>query len=141
MGRLIIPDELFDEMVSHARSCLPDEACGMLGGIAGKVRKLYALDNADPSPATYVIDPLDQLRAIRDMESGGLELLGIYHSHPDSPPLPSITDINRAFFPGSRELNYPGVAYVIVGLSGPAPEVKAFRIEEKGVVPVEIVRH
>jgi proteasome lid subunit RPN8/RPN11 len=141
MGRLVIPDELLDEMVSHARKSLPDEACGMLGGIAGQVRKLYALENSNPSPATYIIDPLDQLKTIKDMDSEGLELLGIYHSHPDSPPLPSITDINRAFFPGTRELNYPGVVYVIVGLSGPAPEVKAYRIEADGVVPVEIVRH
>lgn len=141
MGRLVIPDEILDEMVSHARQCLPNEACGMLAGVDGHVRKLYALENSDPSAATYTIDPTAQLRAIKDMSANGLELVGIYHSHPDSPPLPSITDINRAFFPGTRELNYPDVAYVIIGLSSPAPEVKAYRIMTEGVEGIEIARH
>lgn len=141
MSRFVLPDEVLDEMVSHARHCLPNEACGMLAGIDGHVRKLYALENSNPSAATYVIDPIAQLRAIKDISAEGMELLGIYHSHPDSPPLPSITDINRAFFPGTRDLNYPGVTYVIVGLSGPAPDIKAYRIEADGVESVEINRH
>jgi proteasome lid subunit RPN8/RPN11 len=113
----------------------------MLAGASGHARMLYALENSNPSAATYLIDPADHMRALKDMSDRGLELVGIYHSHPDSPPLPSITDINQAFFPGTKDLNYPGVAYVIVGLSGPSPEVKAYRIEADGVERVEIARH
>jgi len=141
MDRLVIPDELLDEMISHARNCLPNEACGMLAGFAGRARKIYALENSDASSVTYVVDPKAQLMAIRDMNSQGLDMIAIYHSHPDSPPLPSITDINRAFFPGTRDLNYPGVAYVIVGLSGPSPDVRAYRIMSEGVENIEIARH
>ena len=94
-GRLVIPDGLLDEMVLHARRSLPDEACGMLAGLSGRVSKVYTLENSNPSPATYVVDPVDQLKAIKDMSAEGFELVGIYHSHPDSPAVPSINVSRR----------------------------------------------
>lgn len=138
MGGLVISEEQIDEMVAHAVENLPDEACGMLAGLEGRVHKVYCLTNSNPSPVSYAVDTHDQIAAIKEMESEGLELVGIYHSHTESPPLPSITDIKRAFFPGTRDLNYPDAVYVIVGLSGPAPEVKAFRMEEDRVRMVEV---
>lgn len=138
MGGLIISEEQIDEMVAHAIENLPDEACGMLAGLEGRVHKVYCLNNSNPSPVSYAVDPTDQFTANKDIKARGLELVGIYHSHTESPPLPSITDIRRAFFPGTRDLNYPDVIYVIVGLSGPEPEVKAYRIGEGGVRMVEI---
>jgi len=141
MGDLVISRDHMDEMVAHARESLPDEACGMLGGLAGRVHRVYRLGNSDPSPVSYAVDPIEQLKAMKDMAESGTELVGIYHSHPGAPPLPSITDINRAFFPGTRDLNYPDVVYVIISLSGPAPEVKAFMIEREGVRTVELSLH
>ena len=129
-----------DEMLLHAAEAIPNEACGMLAGNDSKVRKVYKLRSLEPTPVSYVVDPHDQLRAIKEIDAEGMELLGIYHSHPDSPPVPSITDINRAFFPGTRELNYPQAAYVIIGLAGPRPEVRAYMIESDHVESVEIVR-
>ena len=56
----------------------------------------------------YTIDPREQLRAFRDMETGGEELVAIYHSHPITQPYPSPTD--RA------EAHYPEAFYVLVSL-------------------------
>jgi len=138
MDRIVIPPGLMQEMIAHARVSLPNEACGLIGGRGGRAERLYVLRNSDPSPVSYTADARDHMGAMKDMAARGMELMAIYHSHPDSPPMPSITDINRAFFPGTRELNYPGVVHVIISLSGPMPEARAYSIEAGGIRPVEI---
>ncbi len=128
MEELLISREHLDAVIAHCRSDLPDEACGLLFGRDSRVEHVRPILNTEPSPVSYSFDPSEQLRVMREMESEGFELLGIYHSHPDSPPIPSLTDIRRAFFPGTREPNYPSAVYVIVGLSEDLPEINAFLI-------------
>lgn len=71
-----------------------------------------------------MIDPREQLKAFRSIDAAGEELLGIYHSHPVSEPIPSPTD--RA------EAHYAGALYVLVSLRTGTPEVRAFRIDADG---------
>ena len=65
-----------------------------------------------------------------EIEDSGLELGAIYHSHTRSEPYPSQTDINLAF--------YPDAAYVIVGVAGEEPEVRAFTIRDGNVAAAEL---
>ncbi len=138
-GALTISRADYDAMVAHCKDSLPYEACGMLGGSAGQVEQLYRMNSSELSPVRYTVDPTEQLDAMKDMSSRSISLVGIYHSHPDSPAMPSLTDINRAFFPGTRELNYPGVVYVIVGLSDASADVRGYRIGTDGAQTVEII--
>jgi proteasome lid subunit RPN8/RPN11 len=78
----------------------------------------------------YAIDPREQLRAFRDMESTGEELVAIYHSHPVTQPYPSPTD--RA------EAHYPDAFYVLVSLRDRTPELRAYRVREGWVREVEV---
>lgn len=138
IDELQISEAHINAVLEHCRCSLPNEACGMLGGRADEVMSVFALTNANPSPVSYTIDPMQQLKVLRELEAAGQELVGIYHSHPQSPALPSLTDINRAFFPGTRELNYPGVVYLILGLSGAAPEINAFVITGEGIEKIAL---
>ena len=114
------------EMVSHAREDAPREACGILAGTGHRVLRIYRARNAQHSPASYSLDPEEQYRIFTDIEDRGLELVGIYHSHPSSPAAPSDTDIEQAY--------YPEVSYVLISLADPdEPQVRAFRITEEGV--------
>jgi len=80
----------------------------------------------------YTIDPRDLVRAFREMDERGEEIVAIYHSHPSSPALPSPTD--RADAADDRGLpRYPGVAYVLVTLMVEPAEIRAFRIERGAV--------
>lgn len=122
-------------MVEHAREEYPNECCGLLAGQGSQITRLFRGQNVDRSPFTYRLDPQEQLRLFKEIDETGLELLGIYHSHTQSPAYPSRTDIAKAF--------YPDAVYVIVSLqpaqgSGPGPEIRAFRIRDGLVTEEEL---
>jgi proteasome lid subunit RPN8/RPN11 len=113
-------------MLGHAKAEWPTECCGLLAGKDGVVNKIYKLGNQDGSRVSYLADPHQQLRAFEEMEDLGIELLAIYHSHPDTESYPSQIDMEKAF--------YPEALYVIISLKDPAGEVKAFRISREGEI-------
>ena len=117
-----IGQDLYDEMIEHAREEAPNECCGMLASRDGQLVKLYRARNAAASPLRYEIDGADQYRIQMDIYDADLELGAIYHSHTRTEPYPSQTDINLAF--------YPEALYVIVGLAGSDPDVRAFTIRD-----------
>jgi proteasome lid subunit RPN8/RPN11 len=127
---LTVTREQVAEMVEHARQEAPNECCGLLFGRDGRVERVFRGTNIDRSPRTYQMDPRELLEIPR-MEAQGLELVGIYHSHPASPARPSSTDVARAF--------YPDVAYVIISLATADPDVRAYRIADGQVRDAELV--
>jgi [CysO sulfur-carrier protein]-S-L-cysteine hydrolase len=121
---------LYDEMVDHARAEAPNECCGMVATSDGQAVKVYRAVNAAASPLRYEIDGAEQYRIQMDIDDAGHDLGAIYHSHTRSKPYPSQTDINLAF--------YPEALYVIVGLAGEEPEVRAFYIRDGQVTEAEL---
>jgi [CysO sulfur-carrier protein]-S-L-cysteine hydrolase len=111
-------------MLAHARREAPRECCGLLIGTPESVVRSVRARNLDTSPARYLIAPEDHFAAIRSARADGLDVVGAYHSHPSSTPVPSTTDIAEANS-GAEFL------YVIVSLvSG---DVRGYRIEEGNV--------
>jgi [CysO sulfur-carrier protein]-S-L-cysteine hydrolase len=121
---------LIDQMVNHARAEAPNECCGMVASSNGEAIKIYPAVNAAASPLRYEIDGAEQYRIQMDIDDAGHDLGAIYHSHTRSKPYPSQTDINLAF--------YPEALYVIVGLAGEEPEVRAFQIRDGQVAEAEL---
>ena len=111
-------------MLSHARACLPEEACGLLAGQSrgeeAWVEKVYCLENADHSASHFTIAPEEQLKAILDMRAHSLEQLGNWHSHPETPSHPSAEDIRLALDPTA--------SYLILSLAEDEPVLRSFRI-------------
>jgi [CysO sulfur-carrier protein]-S-L-cysteine hydrolase len=112
-------------IVAHASETAPSECCGLIGGIGNKATTIYQLRNITPNPElAYEAAPEDLFSAQRNMRERGETLLAIYHSHPRSnDPSPSATDVRLAY--------YPTATYLIVGLAGHDPVVKAFTISER----------
>ena len=123
-----IARQLIDELVAHAREDAPNECCGMIAARDGEAVRVYRARNAAASPLRYDIDSEDVLRVTQEIDDEDLDLGAIYHSHTRSAPYPSQTDVNLAFFPGRDESMWPGAIYVIVGVAGEEPEVRAYRI-------------
>ncbi len=119
-----------DDIVAHAREGFPNEVCGILAGVGRSVRRVLRARNTEPSPVSYYMDPGEQFRFQRLMRDEGLEMVGIYHSHPQGPPVPSQTDVELAFYDES--------VYVIVGFTGGRPDVRGFRIVDGDVSRVEL---
>ena len=95
-------------MVGQAQAELPNECCGFLAGTVadgvGRVTKGYPLVNEAASPVMYACEGRSLFNAHKDMRRLGIELLAIYHSHPTSAPVPSKTDLARAFWPEAMSL-------------------------------------
>lgn len=118
--------EHLQAMIDHARESAPAECCGLIGGTTeSKAVSLYRLRNVTSEPEVrYEAAPEDLFNAQRQMRKRGEELLAIYHSHPRAvEPTPSETDVNLAY--------YPSATYLIIGLAGTGPTVKAFNISER----------
>lgn len=88
----------YEEMLRHVAGQAPLEACGLLAGRDGQVEKVLLVRNQAQSPVRFVMDPYEQLAAFEWIDSQGLELIGIFHSHPDGPMGASATDIEEAAY-------------------------------------------
>lgn len=120
-------------VIDHALREAPDECCGMLAVRGGVVEKVYELENANPSPFSFEIDPKVLRETYLAIDDAGADMV-IYHSHTRSAPVPSQTDINFG-------VNWPGVEWLIVGTKGDVT-VQSWLISGKGVVtevPVEVL--
>jgi len=126
---LIAPD-LYAEMIAHAREEAPNECCGMIAVENDRAVRLYRATNAAASPLRYEVEPRDQYRIEMAIDDAGWELGAIYHSHTRSVPFPSQTDINLAF--------HPDAVYLIVGVAGEQPDVRAFSIRDGEVRDAEL---
>lgn len=91
----------YEKILEHAKSELPNEACGLIAGeINGEdktIKKVYLLTNIDRSNEHFSLDPKEQLSAVKDMRTQNLVPLGNWHSHPESPSRPSDEDKRLAY--------------------------------------------
>ncbi|HBJ25447.1 MAG TPA: hypothetical protein DDY65_05430 [Ruminococcaceae bacterium] len=91
----------YEKILKHAESELPNEACGLIGGVTEGgdklIKKVYLLTNTDHSNEHFSMDPKEQLAAIKDMRANGFVPLGNWHSHPESPSRPSDEDKRLAY--------------------------------------------
>jgi len=131
----------FRRVVAHCYDGLPDEACGLLAGPVdhegeptGVVNDVYPCANADASAVTFTVDSRDLIAAMRDAESRGLELIGVWHSHTHTDASPSATDV--------RQAPDPKWIYLLVSLRDGAPVMRCFRIRDGQIAenPIELDR-
>ncbi len=121
---LVLPAELRRRIEGEAMAAYPHEGCGfLLGALAGSdapspsdgtggdllVSRVRPAANArtDSPGNRYLIEPEEFLRALREAERDGLDVVGFYHSHPDAPARPSQFDRDHA---------WPWYAYLIVSV-------------------------
>ena len=133
---LVLSKELHDQMVAHCLDGYPLEACGLLAGVldsdsTATVAGLYPTDNVAASARVYEVDARGMLRADREAEAEGRQILGVYHSHTHTEAKPSPTDISQAPDPGWR--------YVLVSLRDAHPSVRSWRIRGGKIIEEPVV--
>lgn len=97
-----IDSEPWTEMVAHARETYPNECCGaMLGTTDGEQKSVSVairLRNAfeGAQAARYELRPEDLMAADKAARERNMDLIGIYHSHPDCDAYFSKTDLQNS---------------------------------------------
>lgn len=128
--------EVYNTIIKHGKQGLPNEACGLLGGVVVEsvtyVKKVYCLTNIDASREHFSMDPKEQFAAIKDIRSNDLQLIGNFHSHPETPARPSEEDKRLAY---DTKLLYG----IISLMDEDAPVLKMFHINGVKEVTVEEV--
>jgi len=123
-----IKKDALEHIVAHAEMDAPVEACGYLFGSADVVEWALAVANVEDREDHFTFDPQEQYEAYERSARLGIEIVGIYHSHPSTPAVPSAEDIRLALD--------PGLLHLIISLMGGEKRAKAFWIR-KGEVEEE----
>lgn len=95
---LKLKPEHWQAMHQHVSSQAPLEACGLLAGKGDSVESVLSVHNADKSPIRFRMEAQEQYQAFEWIDAEGLELVGIFHSHPSGPDTASPTDIAEAAY-------------------------------------------
>ena len=121
MHSIQLASKALDQILSHAASAHPQECCGIMLGEGGRIVQAVSAGNVHPEPERHFeIDPAALIAAHKAERSGGMQVIGYYHSHPTGDPRPSVTD--RASSAGD------GRVWAIVAKG----ELRLFRDGEEG---------
>ena len=138
VDKLIMKRSDYERILAHAQGGLPNEMCGLLAGTVdpatetalatGTVEHVYLLTNLDASNEHFTMDPKEQLAAVKDARAHGWDLLGNWHSHPETPARPSVEDKRLAYDPTT--------CYLILSLEDAEhPALNAYHIGRDGFAP------
>ena len=132
-----IPAPLREELIDWLRSAAPNEGCGVLVARAvaedgGVPSRFVGMRNVAESPFRYLMDPMEQLELLEEIDENDEVVWAIVHSHVESPPYPSPTDIGLAAFPEA--------IYLLASFASEPPEVRAWTIVDGAVNEVVLER-
>ncbi len=166
---LIIPSDIWKNMIEHARDLDPHECCGILAGNDNAITEHYRITNVlatmseaelarfdqaklsdlkrlspeERADIAFQMDAQEMSQAQKAIRQKGITLTAFYHSHTFSPARPSSTDIKIAMeFESYREkLNIPEPVHVIISLQDKTtPVIRAYRIQDSTATEVPVER-
>ena len=123
-----ITDAQLKQIYAHAKETYPHECCGFLLGVfdeGGLVRQVQRTVNQNKERTDrFIIDPQEFAQTQMVADAAGLDIIGVYHSHPDWPPIPSQTDMESA---------WEEVYYLIVSVHEGRPfNTNVWRLADEG---------
>ena len=122
---LTVSNDLIEQINKHVEQAYPEEGAGFLIGVEGEVKQILSLPNAREDEARhnrFLITPEEYLKAELAADRLGLSLIGVFHSHPDCPNIPSEYD---------REWAQPFFSYIITRVDeGKAVNSRSWRLLE-----------
>ncbi len=132
MSFLRLSHQQMRELAQLALDRKPYEVCGLIVGIGYEAKQIIPIDNISENPALhYQMEPTQLLQALKSIDEQEQQLLAIFHSHPNSDPIPSPTDV--------AEWQYPKAIQLIISLKHYPPRLQAWEIKDGQVNPVDIV--
>ncbi|MPZ18591.1 MAG: hypothetical protein GEV06_11860 [Luteitalea sp.] len=105
--RVSVARQVIERITEHARAEWPNECCGLILGTDERIDEAVPARNLQASSSRFLVDPADHLAAVRRARATGRRVVGAYHSHPNTPPVPSPRDLEEA--------SYTEFVYLICG--------------------------
>lgn len=127
-----IPRKLINQILEQSQQSPGKEICGLISSLNNHPENCYPVTNTSTEPEhRYLMDPRQQIDTLRGMRERGEELYAIYHSHPESPPLPSTEDLRLAA--------YPEALHIIVSISTAGTlQMRGFRFKGDAATAIDI---
>lgn len=136
MRTLSLPEDARVELATMVREGYPLETCGLLVGrqANGQVEVQTVVQsrniNRERAEDRYELDPHDFLVTDKRARADGLEIVGVWHSHPDHPARPSETD---------RVAAWEGWSYVIISVTRDGvADLRSWRLDSEQFVEEQI---
>jgi proteasome lid subunit RPN8/RPN11 len=134
MRSLRLTQEQVQTIVNQARAGAPQEVCGLVAGQMGVAQHIVPIPNRSATPETHFeMEATALLKAYKAMDAAGMVLIAVYHSHPNSNPIPSQTDIREAL------RNMPNAYQLIVSLKQAQAQLQVWHIHNGHVDRVELL--
>ena len=126
MKEIILNQKQIDTLMQHSEKYQPNESCAMLLGIHSdqqwNVKEVFLTRNAhDDSKTSFIIAPEELLQGYQLAEEKQLELVGVFHSHPNSTASPS--NLDKKFMKANGDI--PWIIF-----SGINTDLRAFKLEQ-----------
>ena len=120
------------QIADHAQAQFPHEVCGLFAGRGKDIVRAIPVANISDTPLSqYSLEPNEQLRSLKALDEENLIWLGVYHSHPNSPPIPSSEDLEA--------VSDYGLLQLIVSLQRRRPQFKLWQLNMTGVNALDLV--
>jgi len=136
MEAVHIPRKLINQILEQAQQSPGKEICGLVSSRNSSHNQpvhCYPIANTSTEPNhRYLMDPRQQIDTFRIMREREEELYAIYHSHPESPALPSAEDLQQA--------SYPEALHIIISMNTEGTlQLRGFRLKADTATAVDIV--
>jgi proteasome lid subunit RPN8/RPN11 len=130
--QLWMTPDISQTLAEYARKSQPNECCGIVLGVGNRVTQIMPVPNiAADSRNNYRMDDKVLVKILLWAEREQQKVVGFYHSHPRTEPIPSQSDIRLAA--------YPDAAYLIVGFRSGETHLAAWSIKRDRVEPIKII--
>ncbi len=123
---MVVPEAIRKQLIAHAQAEAPNEACGLLAFRNGVAERYLPGENTLASPYRFELRPGDPADFF--LEDDGYEL-AVFHSHPETAPRPSRTDVQNIGL-------WEGRPYLILGLA--TDNLAGWRIQDGRVEPLSL---
>lgn len=121
LRKIILSQPILERLRRHAENEHPNESCAILFGKGNAVSDVFLTENVEESPISFTISNKQLIEGYETAVENGLDVVGIFHSHPNSEAFPSGTD--------KRFMETNPVAWIIY--SGISKKFRAFIREQK----------
>jgi len=92
LQKIILPQSIKKILIQHAENENPNESCAILYGDNETISDVFLTKNIEESPVNFTISNEQLIEGYKVAEERKLQVIGIFHSHPNSEAYPSSTD-------------------------------------------------